>query len=128
MNASTTHDTKRSEDVRARNNILSEIPEAWAQQLQRWSAWNAPHKATVDGHLIPDRNEEYFLYQTLLGAWPLEKDSPQNFESRIQDYMVKAIREAMVHTRWTRPNEAHENALHDFVAAILSDGSSREFL
>jgi (1->4)-alpha-D-glucan 1-alpha-D-glucosylmutase len=128
MNASTTHDTKRSEDVRARINVLSEIPEAWAQQLQRWSAWNARHKATVDGQLIPDRNEEYFLYQTLLGAWPLEKDTPQNFESRIQDYMVKAIREAMVHTRWTRPNEAHENALHDFVSAIVSDKPSREFL
>jgi (1->4)-alpha-D-glucan 1-alpha-D-glucosylmutase len=128
MSASTTHDTKRSEDVRARINVLSEIPEEWKKRLKRWSEWHAPHKAQVDGQMIPDRNEEYFLYQTLLGAWPLADTDFANFETRIQEYMAKAIREAMVHTRWTRPNEAHEKALHDFVSAILSPDSSREFL
>ncbi len=128
MNASTTHDTKRSEDVRARINVLSEIPDEWERRLKRWSEWNAPHKTQVDGQMIPDRNEEYFLYQTLLGAWPLASDNSEGFEKRIQEYMVKAIREAMVHTRWTRPNEAHEKALHNFVSAILAPASSPQFL
>lgn len=133
MNASTTHDTKRSEDVRARINVLSEIPEEWEARLQRWAEWNAMHKSQVDGQMVPDRNEEYFLYQTLLGAWPLEQSGADNsgqqeFVQRIQEYLVKAIREAMVHTRWTKPNEAHEKALHNFVAAILSAKSAPEFL
>jgi (1->4)-alpha-D-glucan 1-alpha-D-glucosylmutase len=146
LNASTTHDTKRSEDVRARINVLSEIPEEWETGLNRWAEWNAKHKTQVDGQLVPDRNEEYFLYQTLLGAWPLEEHNnpalqrsvesavatkapvPQEFVRRIQEYVVKATREAMVHTRWTKPNEAHEKGLQTFVAAILSESSAPEFL
>jgi len=140
MNASTTHDTKRSEDVRARINVLSEIPGEWETRLNRWAEFNARHKTQVDGQMIPDRNEEYFLYQTLLGAWPLEKsasaaprdaaqqDLRQDFVRRIQEYLAKAIREAMVHTRWTRPNETHEKALRNFVTAILSPESAAEFL
>ncbi|MGA2810342.1 MAG: malto-oligosyltrehalose synthase [Candidatus Acidiferrum sp.] len=136
LNASTTHDTKRSEDVRARINVLSEIPQEWETRLHRWAAWNAKHKTQVDGQMVPDRNEEYFLYQTLLGAWPLEEHNDPalqrsmepSFVARIQEYLAKAIREAMVHTRWTRPNEAHETALHDFVATILSPQSAPEFL
>jgi (1->4)-alpha-D-glucan 1-alpha-D-glucosylmutase len=138
MNATTTHDTKRSEDVRARINVLADIPEEWNIRLERWSAWNTHHKTLVDGQMIPDRNEEYFLYQTLLGTWPLahtpdetKSSDPQDqsaFEKRIQEYMVKAVREAMVHTRWTRPNAAHETAVHDFASAILSPARSAEFL
>jgi (1->4)-alpha-D-glucan 1-alpha-D-glucosylmutase len=137
MNTTTTHDTKRSEDVRARINVLSEIPEQWNERLQHWSACNADHKTLVDGQMIPDRNEEYFLYQTLLGTWAADSSgdaitsSPKAqaaFEQRIQEYMTKAIREAMVHTRWTRPNEAHETAVHNFVSAILSPKNSAEFL
>src|SRR5271168_3211309 len=134
LNASTTHDTKRSEDVRARINVLSEIPEEWEARLHRWTEWNARHKTQADGQMIPERNEEYFLYQTLLGAWPpaeadvAESFTRDSFEKRIQEYMVKAIREAMVHTRWTKPNEAHEAALRNFVTAILSRESAPEFL
>jgi len=133
LNASTTHDTKRSEDVRARINVLSEIPDEWETRLNRWGEWNAKYKERVDGQMVPDRNEEYFLYQTLLGAWPLEenlseKSVSQEFVQRIQEYAVKAIREAMVHTRWTKPNEAHEKALHNFVAAMLSPETAPEFL
>jgi (1->4)-alpha-D-glucan 1-alpha-D-glucosylmutase len=138
MNATTTHDTKRSEDVRARINVLSEIPEQWNTRLQLWSARNANHKTLVDGQMTPDRNEEYFLYQTLVGTWPPanpsddlkngNQEDPSAFEKRIQEYMIKAVREAMVHTRWTRPNEAHETAVHDFVSAILSSTRSAEFL
>jgi (1->4)-alpha-D-glucan 1-alpha-D-glucosylmutase len=128
MNASTTHDTKRSEDVRARINVLSEIPEEWERRLQRWSEWNARHKTQVDGQLVPDRNEEYFLYQTLLGTWPQQENDFANFLQRIQEYVVKAIREAMVHTRWSKPNEAHEKGLQTFVSAILSEETAPEFL
>jgi (1->4)-alpha-D-glucan 1-alpha-D-glucosylmutase len=134
LSASTTHDTKRSEDVRARINVLSELPEEWEARLHRWTEWNARHKTQAHGQLIPERNEEYFLYQTLLGAWPpaeadvAESVTRDSFEKRIQEYMVKATREAMVHTRWTKPNEAHEAALRNFVTAILSRESAPEFL
>jgi (1->4)-alpha-D-glucan 1-alpha-D-glucosylmutase len=85
------------------------------------------HKEEVDGRAAPDRNEEYFLYQTLLGVWPLERGSCETLVERLQAYLVKATREAMVHTRWTRPNQRHETALHQFVARILSP-AAEEFL
>src|SRR5690606_12840875 len=72
MNTTTTHDTKRSEDVRARINILSEIPDEWEARIQRWAAMNADLKQSIDGEAAPDANEEYLLYQTLVGAWPLD--------------------------------------------------------
>ncbi len=120
LNATTTHDTKRSEGVRARVNVLSEMPEAWQRHLELWAKLNAHHKEEVDGRAAPDRNEEYFLYQTLLGIWPLEGGSCETLVERLQAYLVKATREAMVHTRWTRPNQRHEEALRQFVARILS--------
>ena len=70
LSATSTHDTKRSEDVRARINVLSEIPGAWRRRSARWRGCNKRHHTTVNGHAAPDRNEEYLLYQTLLGAWP----------------------------------------------------------
>lgn len=127
LNATTTHDTKRSESVRARVNVLSEMPEAWRSHLQLWSKQNERHKVEIDGRAVPDRNEEYFLYQTLLGVWPLEQESCETLVERLQAYLVKATREAMVHTRWTRPNEHHEEALRQFVARILSP-AAEDFL
>ena len=120
LNATTTHDTKRSEGVRARINVLSEMPELWQSHLELWAKLNAGRKEEVDGRPTPDRNEEYFLYQTLLGVWPLEGGSCETLVERVQAYLVKATREAMVHTRWTRPNQRHEEALKSFVARILS--------
>lgn len=120
LNTTTTHDTKRGEGVRARINVLSEMPELWERHLGLWAKLNAKHKKEVDGREAPDRNEEYFLYQTLLGAWPLEGESREDLVERLQAYLVKATREAMVHTRWTRPNQPHEEALRQFVARILS--------
>ena len=120
MNATTTHDTKRSEDVRARINVLSEIPDEWERHLRLWSDLNARHKQRAPEQLAPDHNEEYFLYQTLLGAWPLEDADDGNLLQRIQEHLTKATREAMVHTRWTRPNQAHEDALRAFVAKIVA--------
>ena len=127
LNATTTHDTKRSEGVRARVNVLSEMPESWKSHLELWAKLNAKHKEEVDGRLAPDRNEEYFLYQTLLGAWPLDGSSCETLVQRLQAYLVKATREAMVHTRWTRPNQRHEEALQRFVAKILSP-AAEDFL
>ncbi|MEQ1473645.1 MAG: malto-oligosyltrehalose synthase, partial [Candidatus Acidiferrum sp.] len=107
MNASSTHDTKRAEDARARISVLSEIPQEWRKRLTHWSGLNEKHKTSRNGAPVPDRNEEYFLYQTLLGMWPLDKTDEAGVLERLQSYAVKATREAMVHTRWTRPNLAH---------------------
>jgi (1->4)-alpha-D-glucan 1-alpha-D-glucosylmutase len=127
MNATMTHDTKRSEDVRARINVLSEMPEEWGQRLRNWSLWNEPKCRRVKGIRAPERNEEMLLYQTLIGSWPVETVCAC-YTRRIQEFMVKAVREAMVHTRWTIPNIDHERALTNFVAAILEDGPGNRFL
>ncbi len=110
MLALSTHDTKRSADVRARISLLSEIPDQWALAVRRWSAMNEAHK--VDG--LPDRGAEYLLYQTLVGAWPLPAD-------RAVAYMDKAAREAKEHTSWTRPDPAYDRALTAFVEAVVGD-------
>ena len=128
MNATTTHDTKRSEDVRARISVLSEIPVDWEERLVRWSKMNASRKKLLKGQPVPDRNEEIFLYQTLLGAWPLDKSGFANLVERLQAYAIKATREAMVHTRWTLPNVPHENALSKFIASALKCGKENAFL
>ncbi|MGH7965708.1 MAG: malto-oligosyltrehalose synthase, partial [Candidatus Binatia bacterium] len=123
--ATTTHDTKRSEDVRARINVLSEIPQEWRAALNRWSKLNKKKKLLVDGQPVPDRNEEYLLYQTLLGAWPLtamNADAYAVFKQRIQDYIRKATKEAKVNTSWINPNQAYDDALQEFVGTVL-DGS-----
>lgn len=121
MNATSTHDTKRSEDVRARINVLSEIPEEWEKRLQQWSRQNAGKKRIVGGIATPDPGEEILLYQTLLGAWPLQGEELPELQARIENYMVKAMREAKVYTRWIRPNIAHEGAVKEFVASLLED-------
>lgn len=128
MNATTTHDTKRSEDVRARINVLSEVPGQWKERLELWSKLNAKNKTQVDGQQVPDRNEEILLYQTLLGIWPTDGSEDASLVERLQAYAVKATREAMVHTRWTLPNTAHENALKKFVASILKPAKGNAFL
>jgi (1->4)-alpha-D-glucan 1-alpha-D-glucosylmutase len=122
MNNSSTHDTKRSEDVRARINVLSEIPEEWEERVHRWAQLNARHKAFVEGDPVPDPNDEYLLYQTLVGAWPLDSsDQEANgvFRERVQRYMEKATREAKLHTSWITPNEAYDEGLRSFIGQIL---------
>jgi (1->4)-alpha-D-glucan 1-alpha-D-glucosylmutase len=123
MNATTTHDTKRSEDMRARINVLSETPGQWKERLERWSKLNSKYKTQVDGQQVPDRNEEVLLYQTMLGTWPADKKDDTSLVERLQAYAIKATREAMVHTRWTLPNTAHENALKKFVTSVLNPGN-----
>jgi (1->4)-alpha-D-glucan 1-alpha-D-glucosylmutase len=110
MLATSTHDTKRSEDVRARIDLLSEIPERWGEAVRRWAALNERHHRGE----WPDRNTEYLFYQTLVGAWPVEPD-------RMLAYMKKATREAKAHTSWTSPNEPYDEAIQSFVQAAMAD-------
>jgi (1->4)-alpha-D-glucan 1-alpha-D-glucosylmutase len=110
MLATSTHDTKRSEDLRARLMLLSEIPELWAQAINRWSAHNKRHRHAD----VPDRNSEYLIYQTLVGAYPID-------EGRLSGYMEKAMREAKLYTSWTAPNESYEGHMRAFIAAIMHD-------
>jgi len=129
--ATSTHDTKRSEDVRARINVLSEIPKEWHLAITRWSRMNARHKTLVDGELAPDRNDEYFLYQTLLGVWPaceLSAGRLASLRERLATYMLKATKESKVHTSWINPNEAYDAAVQYFVQALLADGKKNRFL
>ncbi|MBI3977308.1 MAG: malto-oligosyltrehalose synthase [Chloroflexi bacterium] len=129
--ATSTHDTKRSEDVRARIDVLSEMPREWKAALARWSKLNRRKKGRVHGQAAPDPNEEYLLYQTLLGAWPIEPlDGPgrQLFVARIQAYMLKAMREAKLRTSWFNPNAEWEAAVERFVQRILDPDDSRAFL
>jgi (1->4)-alpha-D-glucan 1-alpha-D-glucosylmutase len=128
LNATSTHDTKRGEDVRLRIHVLSEIPDTWAACLNRWSALNQSKKRLVSGMAVPDRNQEYFLYQTLIGAWPLFEEETAEFHERLKAYVIKAAREAKVHTRWIAPNYEHEQALTAFVEAILDESGHNDFL
>jgi (1->4)-alpha-D-glucan 1-alpha-D-glucosylmutase len=131
LSATSTHDTKRSEDVRARINVLSELPKEWRAALYRWQKLNQRHKQRLDDLVVPDRNEEYLLYQTLLGAWPFgELDDRQYrvFCDRIQAYMAKAVKEAKVHTSWTNPNHAHADAVSSFIDVILDRTRPNPFL
>jgi (1->4)-alpha-D-glucan 1-alpha-D-glucosylmutase len=129
--ATSTHDTKRGEDVRARINVLSEIPREWKAHLFRWSRLNQRRKLNVDAEPAPSRNDEYLLYQTLIGTWPFKPPSGparQAYIERIQQYMVKATREAKVHTSWISPNDAYEQATRAFISAILGEKPNSAFL
>ncbi len=129
--ATATHDTKRGEDTRARINVLSELPEEWALAVARWSNINSGKKSQLDGQPAPDRNDEYLLYQTLVGAWVPEAENPaglKTLRSRLASYMLKAIKEAKRHTAWTEPNAAYEKATKSFVEALLSGPANDPFL
>ncbi|MFN8592537.1 MAG: malto-oligosyltrehalose synthase [Thermomicrobiales bacterium] len=126
---SSTHDTKRSEDVRARITVLSEFPHEWRAGVARWSRLNRKHRSRIDGEPAPDRNDEYRFYQTLIGAWPWNGEDPdEQFITRIEAFMLKAAREAQMHTSWVNPDEAYENAVRQFVRGALDPGQQRAFL
>ena len=129
--STSTHDTKRSEDVRARINVLSEIPGEWQRCLSRWSRLNGKKKPVVDGRMAPNRNDEYLLYQTLLGVWPLNRMTVAEYEeftTRIRDYMLKAAREAKADTNWISPDIPYEEALLKFIDAVLASSPANTFL
>ncbi|MEW6264180.1 MAG: malto-oligosyltrehalose synthase [Thermodesulfobacteriota bacterium] len=119
LNATSTHDTKRGEDVRARINVLSEIPSEWAAHLKKWQRLNSHKKKKLRGRYIPDNNDEYFLYQTLIGALPFDHYDHAAFIDRIKQYAIKAVREAKEHTAWIRPDHDYEAGYINFIEEIL---------
>jgi (1->4)-alpha-D-glucan 1-alpha-D-glucosylmutase len=136
-----THDSKRSEDVRARINVLTEMPDVWREKLAKWRRFNSSRRRVVAEANVPSRNEEYLLYQTLVGTWPIDRegasldgsgeatpDALESYRERIEGYMIKALREAKVTTSWTNPNEEYEAAFLDFVRGILTQSPHGPFL
>ena len=134
MLATSTHDSKRSEDVRARLNVLSEISALWGIRVREWRRFNRNHKRLVNHKPAPSPNDEYLLYQTLVGAWPLlsidknDRNGWKAFSERIEDYMVKAIREAKQNTSWINRNAEYETAVLSFVRALLNPDPKNRFL
>ena len=122
--ATATHDHKRGEDVRARLAVLSEIPEEWESALARWTRLNAPLKREVDGMLAPDAADELMLYQTLVGAWPLDlspddRQALETYAQRLEVWQEKALREAKRRSEWVAPNTDYESACRDFLTQLL---------
>lgn len=129
MNATSTHDSKRSEDVVSRLNVLCELTAEWERRLLRWRSLAAPHKRRLaSGREAPDANEELYLYQTLLGAWPLADDERADFARRIEQHLRKALREAKTHSSWLTPDEEYEAAVIAFAAELLRDAPDNDFL
>ena len=129
MLATSTHDTKKGEDLRARINVLSEFPDDWGREAARWMRINRVHRSIVDGEPAPDRVDEYRLYQTLIGGWiPKTTEPAPEFVERVLQYMIKAAREAKVHTSWLTPNQAYEDGLGKFVQKILGSEGGGKFL
>jgi (1->4)-alpha-D-glucan 1-alpha-D-glucosylmutase len=132
--ATSTHDTKRSEDVRARMLAIAEVPQLWRSALQRWRVINRRWKRNLEEAAAPDANEEYLFYQTLLGTWPIdaagraELTVDSEYIQRIQAYMAKALKEAKVNTSWIQPNEPWDSAMSDFVAQVLDSSPKNKFI
>lgn len=127
-----THDTKRGEDVRARINVLSELPDDWNSHLQTWKSIVATAKVERPGApAIPDAREEYLFYQTLLGAWPFDappEGCPEGLVARMQEYMLKAIREAKLNATWTDEDSTYTDGVSQFIANVLEGEASKAFL
>jgi (1->4)-alpha-D-glucan 1-alpha-D-glucosylmutase len=131
LSATSTHDTKRSEDTRARISALSECAEEWNLAVHRWARQNQRKKIRLDGLEVPDSGEEYLLYQTMIGIWPFtvtDETSNAHITERIQNYMIKALREAKVHTNWTTPDGNYESAVTQFVQKVLDRVPDNVFL
>jgi (1->4)-alpha-D-glucan 1-alpha-D-glucosylmutase len=132
MLATSTHDTKMGEDVRARVNAISELSAEWTRNVARWMRLNRGLRTLIEADPAPDRNDEYRFYQALVGCWPAEEiaaaEAPREFVARLQEYMLKAAREAKVHTSWLTTNQQYEDALTSFVErALTGSGAARFF-
>ncbi len=130
MTTTATHDHKRGEDVRARLNVLSEIPDEWRKAVRRWSIINRSKRRQVGDQIAPDRNDEYLLYQTLIGMWPpqpLDRIDLPELTQRLTAYMQKAAKEAKIHTSWINPNAEYDQALEQFIRAILTLSKTNRF-
>ncbi len=119
LNATSTHDTKRSEDIRARLNVLSELAEEWLLHFSRWQQQNHDKKKSIANQLAPNAQEEWFIYQTLLSAFPLHAEEIPEFRTRMTQYLIKSLREAKIHSFWQQPNSAYEQAVTAFCTALL---------
>jgi (1->4)-alpha-D-glucan 1-alpha-D-glucosylmutase len=135
MLGTSTHDTKRGEDTRARLAALADLPEEWSRQVQTWSRVLRARRGDVEGTAPPDRNDEYLLYQLLIGSWPAEwfiaapdEAALAEYADRIKGAMEKSVREAKVHSTWAAPNTAYENALSGFIQEALDPSRSATFL
>jgi len=135
MTTTSTHDTKRGEDARARISVLSDIPGDWRNAAATWMRLNKPHHTLVNDEPAPDRNDEYHFYQALLAVWPPETadapvpaGAPGVLVERVHAYMIKAIREAKVHTSWVNPNAPYETAVGRFVERTLRGTGAARFL
>ena len=136
MLGTSTHDTKRGEDTRARLNVLSEIPEEWERQVQAWSRIVRARRGDVESTAPPDHNDEYLLYQLLVGAWPVEfvgvdaldPEALGAFANRVEGALIKSVREAKVHSTWAAPNDAYEEPLKSFLRDCLDASRSNPFL
>ncbi|HWF59467.1 MAG TPA: malto-oligosyltrehalose synthase [Nitrospira sp.] len=131
LSTTATHDTKRGEDARARLNVLSEIPDQWKARVTRWMKWNARHREEVEGEPVPSANDEYLLYQTLLGVWPpgeVSADEHDGLCRRIEQFMEKATHEAKTHTSWINPNTQYDEGVRRFVRAVLDRSRPNKFL
>lgn len=128
LSATATHDAKRGEDVRARINVLSELPDEWQKNLEIWKKLNSGKKKRVGDKIIPDGNEEYFLYQTLIGSFPFDESDHPEYVERIKAYGIKALREAKVHSNWLEPDIDYEEGFLEFVGEILDVVKENPFL
>ena len=131
LSATTTHDTKRSEDVRARINVLSEIPDEWERVIWRWHHLNDPLRLKIESTEVPNPNEEYLFYQTLLGTWPicaLDSTHYKRYVERVRNYMLKSSKEAKVQTSWISPNHDHDRGLVEFVEAAMRPAPDNRFI
>ena len=129
--ATATHDAKRGEDARMRINVLSEIPDSWHAALVKWSRINRRRHTVIDNQAVPDHNDEYMLYQALIGVWPNvapDQEATADLRSRIREYLTKAVREAKVNSSWVSPDTAYEEALLSFADAIMDDVPGNLFL
>ncbi len=120
LNATATHDTKRGEDVRARLNVLSNIPESWMEIIEHWRTLN---KETLQENYI-DPNDEYFIYQTLIGTYPMPGENTSNYTDRLKAYLEKALREGKQHSNWANPDVDYEQKVQQFAIGLLDKSSA----
>lgn len=128
LNCTASHDTKRGEDLRCRINVLSELPDQWRLKVDQWTRMNSGYKTLLENEKAPDKNDEYFYYQTLIGAFPFSEEEHPEFPERMKQYAIKAVREAKVHTAWLKPDTEYEEAFAGFIEATLDINKKNEFL
>ncbi len=128
LSATSTHDTKRGEDTRARINVLSELAETFGRRQAQWSRWNSEHRTETPSGSLPDKNQETLIYQTLLGSWPFSGEEQKTFPDRLKGFLEKAMREAQEYSNWRRPNDSNEKAVQRFAARILEPSEENRFL